>query len=79
MKKDASAQISALSDINQRYGGRPFGNNTSRYFQEGGEVNTDVRGDIQSVLKSTNISVKVEDITTGIEDRNNVLSAGVLG
>ena len=78
LKKDASAQINALSDINQRFGGRSFGDGGSRYLQDGGEVTPSPDIDIQEALRNTNIVVKVEDITTGIEDRNNVLNAGVL-
>ena len=48
---------------------------------QGGQVQTEVddtRRVVQDELQRTPVIVRVEDITTGITDRDNTLNAGVI-
>ena len=45
---------------------------------ESSALSEEVQAEIQEALQNTPIVVQVEDIVTGVEDRNNVINAGVL-
>jgi hypothetical protein len=72
-RKDTQ-RIQTLSDINS-VNGRPF--SRTRFAQEGGEIPTESTN-IQDEIRKTPIVVRVEDIKTGLEERENVINAGVV-
>jgi hypothetical protein len=78
LKKDAAAEIAALSMINEAHGGRSFSKGGA-HLADGGEV-MPVRGVekiVSDTLQKTPIFVKVGDIETGLTDFKNVKQAGV--
>ena len=79
MKKDATAEIAALSAINESFGGRSFTGKSSSHLAEGGQIEAaDMQNAIQSEIQRTPIFVKVGDIETGLTATNNVKQAGVI-
>ncbi len=81
-KKEASAEINALSEINQKHGGVAFGGggSTKKHFAEGGEVETetDINSQINEAIERAHVVVRVEDISTGMNERDDVLNVGVI-
>lgn len=80
LKKDATAEIAALSALNESFGGRSWMNGKeSGHYAEGGEVSTpDMSRAVAEVLQNTPIIVRVEDIATGMSNVENVKMAGVI-
>lgn len=79
MKKDATAEIAALSAINESFGGRSFTGKSSSHLAEGGQMEAiDMQNAIQSEIQRTPIVVKVGDIQTGLTDYSNSKEAGVI-
>jgi hypothetical protein len=79
MKKDATAEIAALSMINESFGGRSFSGKGSSRLAEGGEVDTaNIDQQIDQAMQRTPIMVDVGSIETGMTERNNVKNAGVV-
>lgn len=54
LKKEASAQINALSAFNQMFGGRSFGAAPTKFAAEGGQINTGDGGFFTRSVKSNN-------------------------
>lgn len=79
LKKDAAAEIAALSMINEAHGGRSFSKGGA-HLADGGEVmpSGGVEKIVSDTLKKTPIFVKVGDIETGLTDFKNVKQAGVI-
>jgi len=75
IKRDATAHLMAMSNVNERFGGNPLTKRT-RFAQEGGDVSPPSINEIVSQLPP--IIVRVEDISTGISDRNNVINTNVI-
>ena len=71
-RKD-SARMNALSDINSG-SGRAFAKRGR--LQDGGEVDTTT--EVNKAIQNTKIVVHVEDIKTGLTERENVINAGVV-
>lgn len=82
MKKDATAEIAALSAINESHGGRSFFERShAGHFAEGGEVTkqaSDIRKTINDEIDRRPIVVRVSDIQTGMTDVENSKSVGVV-
>lgn len=79
LKNDATAEISALSQLNEKHGGRSFGGNANGYYADGGEVApVDVGKIVSEEIQRTPIFVKVGDIETGMTDVANVKQASVI-
>jgi len=86
VNKQASAYINSLSDINQRIGGGVPLSQGSNRMAEGGraEINTEQSGiDINEITNQVisnmpPIVVQTVDIKTGLEERNDVVSASVI-
>lgn len=80
LKKDATAEIAALSALNESFGGRSWtSGKESGYMEDGGAVNApDMSRAVAEVLQNTPIIVRVEDITTGMSNVENVKMAGVI-
>jgi hypothetical protein len=80
LKKDATAEIAALSALNESFGGRSWMNGKeSGHYADGGEVSTpDMSRAVAQVLQNTPIIVRVEDIATGMSSVENVKMAGVI-
>lgn len=78
MKKDATAEIAALSAINESHGGRSF-NTKVNHAAEGGQLSgADIRQTVNDEINRTPIFVRVGDIETGMTETNNVKNAGVV-
>jgi hypothetical protein len=79
LKKDATAEIAALSMINESHGGRSF-TQSSGHLAEGGEVGAmpDVNKMVDDAMQRTPIFVRVGDIETGMTETRNVKQAGVI-
>lgn len=78
LKKDATAEIAALSAINESHGGRSFTKGSS-HLQDGGEVSPiDIEKSVSSAMQNTPIIVKVGDIATGLTNYEKVKQAGVI-
>jgi hypothetical protein len=78
LNKDATAEIAALSMINENHGGRSFGVKSS-HLQEGGEVDAkSIERTVDEAMQRTPIVVRVGDIETGLTEMQNVKSAGVI-
>ena len=77
-KREATKNL--LSRINEKYGGRSFRSSAS-YMQEGGRVETESTIDnhalINAISRIVNI-VRVEDIQTGIDDRDKIRAVRVI-
>jgi hypothetical protein len=81
MKKDATAEIAALSAINEAHGGRSFFDRSqARSYADGGEVAqaSNIRQTINDEIARTPIFVKVGDIQTGMTDVENSKNVGVI-
>lgn len=79
LKKDATAEIAALSQINESHGGRSFFSGGSSHLANGGEVAAvDIAGQVSAAMQRTPIIVKVADISTGLTDVSKVKSVGVI-
>lgn len=79
MKKDATAEIAALSAINESHGGRSFFERGAPKLQEGGEVDTtNIQRTVQEEFQRTPIFVRTGDIETGLTERQRVKDAGVV-
>ncbi|KKU30861.1 MAG: hypothetical protein UX45_C0033G0010 [Candidatus Uhrbacteria bacterium GW2011_GWF2_46_218] len=79
MKKDATAEIAALSAINEQFGGRSWTGRPAAHLAEGGEVSTqNLQSEVAAEFRRTPIVVKVGDIVTGMTDYNNTKNVGVL-
>jgi len=84
LKKDASAQINALSAINQAYGGVSLTGGHKTKMQEGGQANIpenqqiEITETVRQILRETKFVVQVEDIKTGMQDVDEVVSVGVI-
>lgn len=82
LKKDASAQINALSAFNQSFGGRSM-SKKSAYLAEGGEVGGapnvgELSRAITDAMQNVQIVTRVADIKTGMTDFDNINQAGVI-
>lgn len=81
MKKDATAEIAALSMINESHGGRSWTGRPSKHLQEGGSVDVGsvgVEKIVDEAIARTPIFVKVGDVETGLTEFRNVKQAGVI-
>ncbi len=79
LKKDATAEIAALSQINESHGGRSFFSGGASHLANGGEVAAvDIAGQVSEAMQRTPIVVKVADISTGLTDVSKVKSVGVI-
>jgi len=79
MKKDATAEIAALSAINESFGGRSWTSKPSSHLADGGEASgINLDKSINEAISRTPIYVRVADIETGMTDVKNVKSAGVI-
>lgn len=81
MKKDATAEIAALSMINESKGGRSFIGSGSSHLAEGGGVepnNLDLGKIIKEAMKDVSIVVDVGSIETGLTNYRNVKKVGVI-
>ena len=79
MKKDATAEIAAYSQLNESYGGRSFFKKPVKYAKEGGELDgTDIRNTVREELESITIVTKVSDIETGLTDMKNIKEIGMI-
>jgi hypothetical protein len=79
LKKDATAEIAALSMINESHGGRSLTQGAS-HLAEGGEAMgmPDVGKMVDDAMQRTPIYVRVGDIETGMTETRSVKSAGVV-
>lgn len=79
MKKDATAEIAAMSRINESHGGRSFMSKPVTHAAEGGQLQgNDIGKTVQDEIQRTPIFVRVGDIETGMTERRNVKNAGVV-
>jgi hypothetical protein len=82
MKKDATAEIAALSAINESFGGRSyFDRKPTRTYAEGGEVSSqvgDIRKTVNDEISRTPIYVRVGDIQTGMTEVEKSKNVGVV-
>ena len=79
LKKEATAEINALSQLNQSHGGRSFNEGTNGHYADGGQISpVDISESINTALENANIIVKVADISTGLTDMNQVKDVGVI-
>jgi len=79
MKKDATAEIAAMSRINESHGGRSYFDRPVTYAEDGGQLSgNNIAKVVNEEIQRTPIFVKVGDIETGLTDMNNVKNAGVL-
>ena len=79
LKKDATAEIAALSMINESHGGRSFTSGGNKHLQEGGQVDTSsIDKSVDEAIQRTPIFVQVADIETGMTNFNNTKKAGVI-
>lgn len=81
--KKGNATLQALAHINSLNGGRGL-DNVSQFFAEGGSVITSgtdvdlIQATVSAVLENVVIVTQVEDIQTGLDDRDDVINAGVI-
>ena len=79
LKKDATAEIAALSQINESHGGRAWTAKGSSFLADGGEVSTEgIDKAVNEAIQRTPIYVRVADIETGMTEVNNVREAGII-
>lgn len=83
VNKNASSYINSLSDINQRIGGGVPLSQKGRRFADGGQVDTEGAPSMAEITREVvrnmpPIVVRTVDIKTGLEDRNEVLNAGIV-
>jgi hypothetical protein len=79
LKKDATAEIAALSLINESKGGRSFMGAARSHLADGGEAQgISINRLVDDAIRRTPIVVKVGDIATGLTDYDNVNKAGVI-
>jgi len=79
LKKDATAEIAALSAINESFGGRSLIGGGASHLANGGEVApVNISGQVNEALRNTPIIVRVADISTGLTDVANVKKVGVI-
>lgn len=81
LKKDATAEIAALSAVNESFGGRSFISRPSSHLQDGGQADTtgvNIQNAVADELQRTPIIVKVSDIETGMTEVDNVKNVGVI-
>jgi len=81
LKKDATAEIAALSMINEAHGGRSWTGRPAQHLADGGEVAampTNIKQQVNEVLQGSTFVVRVGDIATGLTDMDNVNKAGVI-
>jgi hypothetical protein len=81
MKKDATAAL--LSAHNESFGGRSFFGKRTSFAQEGGQLggslsSEDIGREVRAALEGLTIVTTVEDITTGISEREKVLKNSVI-
>jgi len=78
LKKDATAEIAALSAINESFGGRSFGSGSDR-LEDGGNVKpVDIESEVNKAMQRTPIYVKVSDVSLGLSSVEKVKSVGVI-
>jgi hypothetical protein len=78
LKKDATAEIAALSMLNESHGGRSWTQGAS-HLAEGGEVSpVNLEAMVDEAIQRTPIFVQVGAIETGLTDYKKVKSAGVI-
>ncbi len=78
LKKDATAEIAALSMINESHGGRSMSAKSSHLAEGGEAAGSDVEGLVQNAIQRTPIYVRVGDIETGLTETAKVKEAGVI-
>lgn len=79
MKKDATAEIAAMSAINESHGGRSFNSAPVKHAAEGGQLSgNDIASMVDREIIRTPIFVKVGDIEMGLTETKNVRNAGVI-
>lgn len=79
MKKDATAEIAALSMINESHGGRSFFGSGGAKLEEGGmPEGQDMQKMVSEEFQRTPIYVKVSDIEMGLTEVSNTKNAGVI-
>lgn len=81
LKKEATAEIAAYSQLNESYGGRSLFNKSNKHFQEGGQIDTtetSIEKTVDEALKRTPIVVRVADIETGMTEFNETTEAAVI-
>jgi hypothetical protein len=80
LNTDATAEVAALSMINERHGGRSLTNGrTYKYLEEGGQMEPmNIERTVDEAMQRTTIVVRVSDIATGLTDVSKVKSAGVI-
>jgi len=78
LKKDATAEIAALSQLNESFGGRSF-STKSAHLAEGGEAQSiNIESTVNDAIARTPIYVRVGDIETGMTETANTKQAGVI-
>ncbi len=79
MNKDATAEIAAMSKINESHGGRSFSSAPVKHAADGGQLEgSNVAKKVQEEIQRTPIFVRVGDIETGMTESANVKNAGVI-
>jgi hypothetical protein len=79
LKKDATAEIAAYSQLNESYGGRSWTGQPTRHLAEGGEVSTgSIEKSVDEAMQRTPIFVRIGDIETGMTDYSKTKKAGVI-
>ena len=78
LKKDATAEIAALSQLNESFGGRSF-STKSPHLADGGEAQSiNIESTVNDAIARTPIYVRVGDIETGMTETANTKQAGVI-
>lgn len=80
LNREATAEIAALSAINESHGGASM-LTKGKYLQAGGEADLTEAGltsSLVNALRALNLFVKVQDIKTGLSDVENVIQVGVI-
>ena len=80
LNREATAEIAALSSINERHGGASMFTK-SKYLQTGGQADlneAELTRSLIAALESINIFVNVTDIKTGISEVENVINVGIV-
>lgn len=78
LKKDATAEIAALSAINESFGGRSWTSPASSHLAEGGQAVGNIDSSVNDALQRTPIFVRVSDIEIGLTEVSKVKQAGVI-
>jgi len=81
LKKDAAAEIAALSMLNESHGGRSFRDKPVSRLQDGGTPDIspiDINQAVDNALNNKPIFVRVKDIETGLTNYNNVKNVGTI-